>query len=250
MRLPAWPFPWVSAHRGAGRTAPENTLVAFAVGQAGGARMVECDLRMDTNGQGYLLHDPTLDRTTFNQGTVRTRSADAVVGLPAWRGYAATFSHASIPGLAEVLRWSATHDIFLNLELKPFRGRERADGLHLGRALKEEWPALGMPLLVSSFSPRSLAAVAEVCPYTPRALLRAQWQARDFALARSLGCQAVFLREDLWNRNRIAAAHASGLRTGAYTVNSLARAARLRTMGLDHCISDLPALWRSPPGLP
>lgn len=250
MRLPAWPFPWVSAHRGAGRVAPENTLAAFAVGQASGVRMLECDVRMDPQGQGYLLHDSTLDRTTFDKGTVSTRSADIVVGLPAWRGYASTFSDASIPSLAQVLHWSATQDIFLNLELKPFRGRERADGLHLGQALKRGWAALGTPVLVSSFSPRSLAAVAEVCPWTLRALLRTQWQVQDFALARSLGCQAVFLREDLWNRNRIAAAHASGLRTGAYTVNSLARAARLRTMGLDHCISDLPALWRSPPGLP
>jgi len=245
--LPAWPFPWVSAHRGAGHLAPENTLVAFAVGQAGGARMVECDLRMDTQGQGYLLHDPTLDRTTFEKGSVRTRASDTVVGLPAWRGHAPTFSAACVPSLARVLRWSATQKIFLNLELKPFRGRERADGLFLGQALQA---APGMPLLVSSFSSRGLAAAGEACPWAVRALLRAHWQERDFALACSLGCQAVFLREDLWNRKRIAAAHALGLRTGAYTVNSLARAAHLRAMGLDHCITDLPGLWRSPPDLP
>jgi len=245
--LPAWPFPWVSAHRGAGRVAPENTLAAFAVGQAGGARMVECDVRMDPQGQGYLLHDSTLDRTTFEKGSVRGRSCETVVGLPAWRGYASRYSAACIPSLVQVLHWSGTQKIFLNLELKPFRGRERADGLHLGRALQAV-PKLS--LLVSSFSPRSLAAVAEVCPSTARALLRAQWQARDLVLACSLGCQAVFLREDLWNRKRIAAAHARGLRTGAYTVNSLARAARLGAMGLDHCITDLPALWRSPPELP
>jgi glycerophosphoryl diester phosphodiesterase len=247
MTLPAWPFPWVSAHRGAGLVAPENTLTAFAMGQAGGARMVECDIRMDPQGQGYLLHDSTLDRTTFEKGSVRGRSCETVVGLPAWRGYASTYSSACIPSLARVLHWSASQKIFLNLELKPFRGRERADGLHLGEALQA---AAGMPLLVSSFSPRSLAAVAEVCPSTARALLRAQWQERDLALACSLGCQAVFLREELWNRKRIAAAHARGLRTGAYTVNSLARAAHLRAMGLDHCITDLPALWRSPPELP
>ena len=245
--LPVWPFPWVSAHRGAGRVAPENTLTAFAVGQAGGARMVECDVRMDSKGQGYLLHDSTLDRTTFQKGSVRDRSGETLVGLPAWRGHASTYSSACIPSLVQVFHWSATQKIFLNLELKPFRGRERADGLRLGQALQE---APAMPLLVSSFSPRSLAAVAEVFPLTKRALLRAQWQERDLMLACSLGCQAVFLREDLWSRKRIAAAHARGLRTGAYTVNSLARAARLLAMGLDHCITDLPALWRSPPELP
>ena len=38
-----WPYPRYVAHRGAGKLAPENTLVAMRVGQAHGYRMVEFD---------------------------------------------------------------------------------------------------------------------------------------------------------------------------------------------------------------
>ena len=48
--------------------APENTLAAFQLGAAHGYRMFECDAKLSADGQVFLLHDATLDRTTNHTG--------------------------------------------------------------------------------------------------------------------------------------------------------------------------------------
>ena len=41
---PAWPYPRLAAHRGAGKLAPENTLASFRYGHARGYRMIDCQM--------------------------------------------------------------------------------------------------------------------------------------------------------------------------------------------------------------
>ena len=55
--LPAWPYPRLAAHRGAGKLAPENTLAAFRVGYAHGYRMAELDAKLSADGVAFLLHE-------------------------------------------------------------------------------------------------------------------------------------------------------------------------------------------------
>lgn len=54
----------VIAHRGASADAPENTLPAFRRALADAADLVELDYHHTKNGEPYVLHDKTLDRTT------------------------------------------------------------------------------------------------------------------------------------------------------------------------------------------
>ena len=69
--LPAWPYPRLCAHRGAGKLAPENTLTAMRVGLAHGYSMFEFDVKLAADNVAFLLHDATLDRTTDGSGRVR-----------------------------------------------------------------------------------------------------------------------------------------------------------------------------------
>ena len=66
--LPAWPYPRLAAHRGAGKLAPENTLAALRLGHAHGYRMAEIDVKLSADGVAFLLHDDTLDRTSNGRG--------------------------------------------------------------------------------------------------------------------------------------------------------------------------------------
>ena len=61
---PTWPYPRWIAHRGAGKLAPENTMVAFRLGAQSGWKMFECDVKLSQDGIPFLLHDATLERTT------------------------------------------------------------------------------------------------------------------------------------------------------------------------------------------
>ena len=54
----------VTAHRGASAYAPENTLVAFALGIEQQADWIESDVQATKDGKLVLIHDTTLSRTT------------------------------------------------------------------------------------------------------------------------------------------------------------------------------------------
>ncbi len=61
-------LPQVIGHRGAALAAPENTLESFREAAAQGAKWVEFDVGLSADGQCFVLHDDTLDRTTNGKG--------------------------------------------------------------------------------------------------------------------------------------------------------------------------------------
>lgn len=63
-----WPYPPIVAHRGGGKLAPENTLAAIDIGAQLGHRMIEFDAKLSQDGEIFLLHDDTLDRTSNGWG--------------------------------------------------------------------------------------------------------------------------------------------------------------------------------------
>lgn len=63
--------PWIVAHRGDWRTAPENSIEAALGAFALGADMVEIDAQSIADGSLVVIHDDTLDRTTSLSGLVR-----------------------------------------------------------------------------------------------------------------------------------------------------------------------------------
>ena len=76
------PRPFLFAHRGACREAPENTLEAFALAEGIGVAL-ECDVRGTADGRVVVLHDPTVDRTCDGAGEVRLLSLAEVRRLDA-----------------------------------------------------------------------------------------------------------------------------------------------------------------------
>ena len=60
----------IIAHRGASVERPECTLAAIRRAIEVGATAVEIDVRTSSDGELFLLHDQTLDRTTNGSGVV------------------------------------------------------------------------------------------------------------------------------------------------------------------------------------
>ena len=54
--------PWIVAHRGAGREAPENTRAAFDAALAHGVAGLEFDVQLSRDGVPVIYHDRTLAR--------------------------------------------------------------------------------------------------------------------------------------------------------------------------------------------
>lgn len=98
--------PWIVAHRGDWRQAPENSVEAALLAFAQGADMVEIDAQSISDGTLVVIHDDTLDRTTTLRGAVRDlapaelakgrlRSSDGLAG--------AAVTDTPIPRLTDML---------------------------------------------------------------------------------------------------------------------------------------------------
>ncbi|MEM6734311.1 MAG: glycerophosphodiester phosphodiesterase family protein, partial [Myxococcota bacterium] len=71
------------AHRGFSSRAPENTLAAYREALDAGATHVECDVHLSGDGTPYVIHDPTVERTTNGSGAVAELSDTVLGGLDA-----------------------------------------------------------------------------------------------------------------------------------------------------------------------
>lgn len=107
----------VAAHRGASRYAPENTVGAFEEAISRGAKAIELDVRLTSNGELVVIHDALVDRTTDGSGQVASLSTSEVRGLDAGSWYSPGFAGEQVPTLDQVL--GLTDDrARLNIELK------------------------------------------------------------------------------------------------------------------------------------
>jgi glycerophosphoryl diester phosphodiesterase len=75
--------PVISAHRGASRLAPENTIWAYRHAFAYGAEMVEVDVRETADGRYISMHDDSVDRTTNGEGPVSGFTLEEIRALNA-----------------------------------------------------------------------------------------------------------------------------------------------------------------------
>ena len=236
--LPAWPYPRLAAHRGAGKRAPENTLAALRLGHSHGYRMAEIDVKLSADGVAFLLHDATLERTTSGSGRADALPWRDLALLDAGSWHSPAHAGEPLPSLAAVARWARANDVAVNIEIKPSPGRERETGAAVALDAKTLWAGADVRPLLSSFAPESLDAAREAAPELPRAwlieYLPEDWRTRIV----TLGCIALDAKHTLLTRELVAEVRGAGLRVATWTVNDAARAAELASYGVDTIITD------------
>ncbi len=90
-------------HRGANRSAPENTLASTRAAFDLGADYVELDVRQSADGELVVIHDATLDRTTDGSGPVEALTMAEIARLDAGSWFNADFGGERVPTFADVL---------------------------------------------------------------------------------------------------------------------------------------------------
>ena len=106
------------SHRGAAGLAPENTLAAVGAGVNSGARFVEIDVRLTSDGVPVLMHDSSLDRTTDGTGRVNERTWEYVRHLDAGTHFSPEFKGEPVPDLGTVLEYIKGTQSTLVIEVK------------------------------------------------------------------------------------------------------------------------------------
>ncbi len=233
-----WPYPRLTAHRGAGRLAPENTLTAVRVGHAHGYRMVEFDVKLSADNLSFLLHDATLERTTSGRGRADSLPWRELSRLDAGGWHSAKFAGEPLPTLASIARWARAHGVACNVEIKPTPGRERETGAAVALDAATLWRDAEVPPLLSSFSENALDAARAAVPTLPRALLVdepppdwREWLGR-------LECVALHADHEATTAELVRKVRAAGFRMLCYTPNDPGRVAELAAWGVDGIITD------------
>lgn len=232
-----WPYPRIVAHRGGGKLAPENTLAAIDVGARFGHAMIEFDAKLSRDGQIFLLHDDTLERTSNGWGVAGRLTWDELLKVDAGGWYSGEFKGEKLPLLSEVAQRCRQHAMMANIEIKPTTGADAETGSVVALAARALWQGMTAPLL-SSFSIDALAAAQQSAPELPRGLLLDAWRDDWRALASRLGCVSLHLNHRLLDEARVAQIKSAGLRILVYTVNDPQRAALLLSWGVDCICTD------------
>lgn len=111
----------VSGHRGESCFGLENTMYSFKRAVSLGIDMIETDVHMTKDGQLILMHDNTVDRTTYGSGKIKDLTLKEIKKLDATKNSKIKISPESPPLLSEFLELMLSYpDVLLNIELKDY----------------------------------------------------------------------------------------------------------------------------------
>lgn len=236
--MSVWPYPRIVAHRGGGSLAPENTLAAIDMGAKYGHTMIEFDAKLAQDGEIFLLHDDTLNRTSNGWGVAGELNWDKLHELDAGGWYSAAFKGEKLPTLAEVAERCVRHNMMANIEIKPTTGTDTETGTKVALAARELWKGHSALPLLSSFEFDALRAAKNAAPKLPRGLLIDEWHENWKALTDELECVSLHLNHKVLTKERVKEIKDAGLHILVYTVNKPERARELIAWGVDCICTD------------
>ncbi len=229
------PFLW--AHRGASKIAPENTMAAFSSAVDLGVDGLELDIHLSRDGFPVVIHDESLQRTTDGQGLVADASLKQLQQLDAGGWFSPEFMGESLPTLAEVLKAFGGR-LRLNLELKEF-----AAGVEVLSLLRQYPDA---EVVISSFDYDLLKGLRSLDEVLPMAVLfdDGNWR-QAVRFAGDISACAFHPAGNLVCRRMVAACRKLALPVSVWTVDQEAQARSLMRMGVSGLFTNDPSALRS-----
>jgi glycerophosphoryl diester phosphodiesterase len=234
----------IVAHRGASSTQPENTLPAFEAAIAAGADALEFDVRLCADGVAVVCHDADLGRLAGDPRLIRDLRLDELerVAIHAEAG------GNRIPTLEEVLALAAGR-VAVDIEIKNLPGEPDFDPDEiLVAAVTSELERVAFPdlVVITSFSPFSLARVRELAPGISTGLIADPGVdagvALDFAREQGSAWVLPFVERVLEKgEDWFADVREAGMRVGTWVVDDPEVAVRLMRAGVDAIVTNDPA---------
>ena len=254
------------AHQGGAWEGPSSTLHAIEHALKAGATGIELDVHATADGELVVCHDATVDRTTAASGTIASFTleelramdfsywwipgADVTPGRPdadyPFRGRAPADRAFGIATLREVLE--AFPGVVLNLDIKQTAPAVAPYEETLARLLAEYGRC--DDLIVASFLDPATDAFRTFAPDVPTSAgtiataeaWRAVQAGEEMPPIPAVAYQVPERQGDLVvvDGRFVDAAHRAGKAIHVWTVNDTESMERLRGLGVDGIISDLP----------
>lgn len=232
--------PLLLAHRGDSRTAPENTLPAFASALDRGADLVELDYLHSLDGVPFVFHDEELDRTTDacrqwggNRILPATKTWAELSQLDAGSWFAPSFSGTRLPTLEQALTLILPRAGAM-IERKAGDARMLVELLRRIDALEQ--------VVIAAFDWQFLADVHQLAPsIVLEALGSGPLKDVHLDAAATLAAAIIGWNNDDVTEEHILRVQRRGMKAWVWTVDAAARAAELVRWGVNGVISNVPS---------
>lgn len=238
-----YPYPKIIAHRGAGKDAPENTLVAFRLGAEHGYTMFECDVKFSKDRELFLHHDDDLDRTTDGKGLAKLYMWDELSKRDAGSWHSPKYAGEALARFEQLVDFVLANHFQLDVEIKPNPDEAYETGVAVAKflATKISLDHTPYPFLLSSFQPEALKGAKDTVPNMPRALLVDSWgndEDKFMAILDELACVGIITNFRILTEEIVKRCHDTGRFVMIYTANEPKDIERLFAMGVDSVITD------------
>lgn len=225
-------------HRGFALLAPENTMTAFRLAKALGARSLEIDVQISSDGVPVVIHDSTVDRTTNGTGAVKALTLAQLQALDAGSKFNADYGRAYIPTLDEVLRFARDHGLHVHAEIKGYRHQSDID---LILATVNDSQMLDS-VTFHSFDLSDVQYVRQQSATAELALIQDPVTLASLASVAALGGTPTLTlnyTKVLAHPEWVATIKAAGVNLAVWTVNSVEQVEQLRAIGVTTIMTDI-----------
>lgn len=226
--------PLVIAHRGASAIAPENTAVAIREALRLGAKVIEFDVRVTSDGELVLFHDEELDRLAGRPGTIESLGWTTVQTLDVGKWFTkGSFAGEPVPRFEEAVK------LCLEGGATPLIEHKTGDAAAYARVIRALEAA--DRVIVQSFDWKFLAAFRKEMPEVKIGALGSKKldAAKHSTLSGLRPDWVGWNHADLLETN-LPTVRALGAKLALWTVNDPAIATTWLKLGADAIITDVP----------
>lgn len=220
----------ITAHRGASKDAPENTLSAINEAIKQGANFAEIDVQTTKDGKTILLHDNTFKRTSGVHKAPKDLTLAQIKELDNGSFFSSKYKGEKVPTLDEVLKKSKGK-IKLNIELKP-KGKDDKLVENVNKIIEENH--MDNDVIISSNNFNSLQEMKKINPKIKVGYI----VLAAFGDFENLNVDFFSMEQSLINSKTVYALHAIGKEVHAFTINDKESAEKMLRLGVDNIITD------------
>lgn len=230
----------ITAHRGASREAPENTLAAFQRAIDDMADYIELDVQMTSDGYIVVMHDASAYRTTGVARNITDMTYEEVKKLDAGYWFSEKYRGERVPSFEEVLKLvkNSPVSIKLNVEIKSSADSSIAAGKVIELIKKY---SMEQNCVITSFDYNALLAVKSMDEDIQTGYILSVAYGRFYE---NTNVDFFSVNASFLTKRTVDAIHNTGKQVYAWTANNDTSIKNLANKGIDNIITDEPVMAR------
>lgn len=232
----------IIAHRGSSKAAPENTKAAFKQAIKDKADGIELDVHLSADNQVIVIHDPTIDRTSKEQGFIKDLSLDELKELDFGSYFSDEFKGEKVLTLTETLEIIKDIDL-INIEIK--KGYNINQGIEEEVLKSIEKSNLNNEVIISSFNHESLKILKNTKNDIKIAPLLYARLYKPWEYAKILEAEYLHLYYKLVNKEIVEKCHQHEIKVNVFTVDEYYDLNKMIEYNVDGIITNYPVKARN-----